>query len=101
MPRPQRGRSLSQADRPHARAYLRWRHLRPPGRWFFAVFLRRALAGAALREDALRQRPAPGDAGVGLWPDREPVVPGTGRRVCWLVFLGVVFLCWGVFGFFG
>ncbi len=42
----------------HADQHLPGRHLRPPGRRLRALCGRRALAGAALREDAVRQRPA-------------------------------------------
>ena len=48
----------------HARADVRGRHLRPPRRRLLALLGRRALAGAAFREDALRQRPAAGVSGV-------------------------------------
>ena len=54
------------AGRAHARAHLRGRHLRSSRRRLLALFGRRALAGAAFREDALRQRAAARAAGAGL-----------------------------------
>ena len=45
-------------------AHERGRHLRPPRRRLFALLGRRALASAAFREDALRQRTAAGIAGA-------------------------------------
>ena len=59
-------RALLRAGRAHARAHLRGRHLRSSRRRLLALFGRRALARAAFREDALRQRPAPRAAGAGL-----------------------------------
>ena len=50
----------------HARAHLRGRHLRPSRRRLLALLGRRALAGAAFREDALRQRAASRPAGARL-----------------------------------
>ena len=46
-----RGRAIARPD-------VRGRHLRPPRRRLLPLLGRRALAGAAFREDALRQRPA-------------------------------------------
>ena len=48
--------ALFRGGRDHARPHLRGRHLRPSRRRLLALFGRRALARAALREDALRQR---------------------------------------------
>ena len=67
-------------DGPHdARRDGRRRHLRPARRRLPPLRDRRDLAGAALREDALRQRPA----GAGLPPclagDRRPALPRGGR----------------------
>ena len=79
--RPAAGRrALLHADRAHARAHLRGRHLRPSGRRLLPLFGRRALAGAAFREDALRQRPAPGTAGARLSAERQPAVPAARGR---------------------
>src|SRR4029077_16038422 len=67
-----------------ARAHLRGRHLRSPRRRFLALFGRRALARAALREDAVRQRAAPGAAGARPCAHRAPAVPrarGRNRRL--------------------
>ena len=50
------------------------RHLRPSGRRLRPLLGRRLLARAALREDALRQRPAPGAAGLRLGRDRRAAV---------------------------
>ena len=70
-----RRQAVFRADRAHAGAHLRGRHLRPPRRRLLALLGRRALAGAAFREDALRQRPASGAAGAGFCPERQPPVP--------------------------
>ena len=61
-----RRQAVFRADRAHAGAHLRGRHLRPSRRRLLALLGRRALARAAFREDALRQRPAPRAAGAGL-----------------------------------
>ncbi len=73
-----RRRAVLQADRAHARAHLRRRHLRPPRRRLLALLGRRAMAGAALREDALRQRPASGASGAGACPHRASALPAAG-----------------------
>ena len=52
----------------------RGRHLRSSRRRLLALFGRRALAGAAFREDALRQCPAPRIAGAGLAAQRQTAV---------------------------
>ena len=74
------------ADRAHAGAHLRGRHLRPSRRRLLALLGRRALAGAAFREDALRQRPAARAAGAGLCAHRQSAVPRSARAetVGWL-----------------
>ena len=64
VPRPLRpplGQRRGEGPRPrHARADSARRHPRPSRRRLRALFGRRALAGAAFREDALRQRPVAG-----------------------------------------
>ncbi len=50
------------------------------GGGFLALFRRRTLAGAALREDALRQRAASRVAGVGLSAQRQNAVCGARAR---------------------
>ena len=55
---PLRQRRSARRRRQHARQHLPGRHLRSPRRRLFALLGRRALAGPALREDALRQRAA-------------------------------------------
>ena len=52
--------------RAHARTHLARRHLRPCRRRLCALRYRRALAGAAFREDALRQRAAHRSPDAGL-----------------------------------
>ena len=52
---PLRRRKRKARGRHHARQHLPGRHLRSPGRRVLALLGRRALARAALREDALRQ----------------------------------------------
>ncbi len=90
--RPGRGAQVSAADDPripvaggpaHGRpavlrdgraqpgAHGRGRHLRPSRRRLLALFGRCRVAGAAFREDALRQRPAPGAVGAGLAAQRR------------------------------
>ena len=54
------------AGRAHARPHLRGRHLRSSRRRLLALLGRRALAGAAFREDALRQCAAARAAGARL-----------------------------------
>ena len=75
-----RRQAVFRADRAHAGAHLRGRHLRPPRRRLLALLGRRALAGAAFREDALRQRPASGAVGAGFCPERQPPVPPARHR---------------------
>ena len=58
------------------------------GGGYSALFGRRQMAGAAFREDALRQCPASRSAGAGLGPDRKDAVPGTRRRDCGLARAG-------------
>ena len=59
--------ALFRRRRDHARPHLRGRHLRSSRRRLLPLFGRRALAGAAFRENALRQRAASRAAG-----DRAP-----------------------------
>ena len=68
-------RAFSRRSSIQPRAHVRGRHLRPSRRRLFALFGRRALAGAAFREDALRQCAAAGAAGAGLSAQRQPGVP--------------------------
>ena len=65
-----------------ARANLPGRHLRSPRRRVLTLLGRRALAGAAFREDALRQCAAARTAGAGAWPLRQSAVqdPRPGNR---------------------
>ena len=63
----------------HARAHLPGRHLRPSRRRLRPLLGRCLLARAALREDALRQRPAPGAAGLGPCRHRRCPVRRAGR----------------------
>ena len=74
-----RRRALFRDGRAHARAHERGRHLRSSRRRLLALFGRRALAGAAFREDALRQRAAAGAAGAGLAAQRQPAVRRSAR----------------------
>ena len=60
--------------------HLRGRHLRPSRRRLLALFGRRALAGAAFREDALRQRAAPRAAGARASARRQGALPRSARR---------------------
>ncbi len=65
----------------HARPHGRRRHLRSPRRRLPSLQRRRPLAGAALREDALRQRPAGRLLPRGLAGDRQgPTTPRVVRR---------------------
>ena len=64
----------------HARQDGPWRHLRPSRRRVRSLLHRRALAGAALREDALRQCPAVLGLPRGVPGDRRgPLRPGGPR----------------------
>ena len=58
-PRRDRRRGLARHGHDHARADGRGRHLRPARRRLRALQRRRRMGHPALREDALRQRPAP------------------------------------------
>ena len=66
--------------RHHAHQHLPGRHLRSPGRRLRALLGRRALAGAALREDALRQRAAHRPDERGLPRDRQRALQGRASR---------------------
>ena len=57
-PSPARGRDRRADARRHPRGDGAWRHPRPARRRLRALQRRRRVGGAALREDALRQRPA-------------------------------------------
>ena len=61
---------------PHARRHGRRRHPRPAGRRFRALLDRRTVAGAPLREDALRQRPARPRLPPRVAADRRGALPG-------------------------
>ena len=63
----------------HAHQHLPGRHLRPPGRRLRPLLGGRALAGAALREDALRQRAAHRPDDRGLPRDRQRALQGAHR----------------------
>ena len=65
--------------RAFARAHERGRHLRSSRRRLFALFGRRTLAGAAFREDAVRQCAAPGTAGARLSAQRQSAVRDSAR----------------------
>ena len=71
--------ALLRHRRAFARAHERGRHLRSSRRRLLALFGRRALAGAAFREDAVRQRPALGAAGAGLAAQRQCAVRASAR----------------------
>ena len=60
--------------------HVRGRHLRSSRRRLRALLHRRALAGAAFREDALRQRAAPRAADAWLSGDRRSAVPRARAR---------------------
>ncbi len=62
---------------PDAGTHVAGRHLRPSRRRLRALLDRCGLAGAAFREDALRQRATPGIAGAGA---RRPARPALRRR---------------------
>ena len=66
--------------RAHARSHLRRRHLRSSRRRLLALFGRRALAGAAFREDAVRQCAAAGIAGARLSRSGNPLFPSARAR---------------------
>ena len=69
----------------HAPQHRAGRHLRPHRRRLRPLLGRRALARAAFREDALRQRPAPRAADLRLARDRRPAVPRPiEETVAWL-----------------
>ena len=70
----------------HAGADLRRRHLRSSRRRLLALFGRREVAGAAFREDAVRQRAASRAAAACLRAHRQRAVPRSGRarRSTWL-----------------
>ena len=78
-----RRRALLRDGRAFAGSHVRGRHLRPSRRRLFALFGRRALAGAAFREDALRQRAAPGAAGAGLAAQRQASYSASARARRW------------------
>ena len=65
---------------PDAATHVAGRHLRPSGRRLFPLLHRCDLAGAAFREDAVRQRPVAGTAGAGARASARPAVCGSGRR---------------------
>ena len=71
-----------EAPAPDAGAHVAGRHLRPPRRRLCPLLHRRHLAGAALREDALRQCPVAGTAGAGACPSAQPALrpAGGGNR---------------------
>ena len=93
-----RGFGVLLARAAHPRAHLRGRDLRSSRRRLFALFGRRALAGAALREDALRQRAAPGAAGARACAHRPPAVPPARRRDGRMAGAGDDDAAGGVFG---
>ena len=66
--------------RQHAHPHLPGRHLRPSRRRLCPLLGRRALARAALREDALRQRAAPRPDVRGLARDRQRPLRAPHRR---------------------
>ena len=72
--------ALLRRRRNHARPHLRGRHLRSPRRRLLALFGRRALARAAFRENALRQRAAPRTARDRASAHRQAAVPAARRR---------------------
>jgi uncharacterized protein YyaL (SSP411 family) len=74
-----RGRVPRRRDR-DARRNLPGRHLRPPRRRLRPLLHRRRLAGAALREDALRQRPAHRADDRGVAGDAKPALRPAHRR---------------------
>ena len=76
---PRRGRVPRRGDGDAGR-HLPGRHLRPPRRRLRPLLHRRRLAGAALREDALRQRPARRADDGGLAGDAQPALRQAHRR---------------------
>ena len=76
-----------QAVDDHARQHLPGRHLRSPRRRLCPLLGRRALAGAALREDALRQRAADRPDVRGLPRGRQPALrrAASTRPCSWLL----------------
>ena len=75
--------SALQCRRCHAHQHLPGRHLRSSGRRLCPLLGRRALAGAALREDALRQCPADRPDVRGLARDRQRALQGAASRRRW------------------
>ena len=73
---PLRSRHVPPGRRGHAHQHLPGRHLRSSRRRLRPLLGGRALARAALREDALRQRPARGPADGGLARDTQPALQG-------------------------
>ena len=80
--RTNRGWPLFRDCRPHPRTHEPGRNLRSSRRRVLSILSRRALARAALREDALRQRPTARTAGARPCPHRKRPVPRTGDRNC-------------------
>ena len=66
--------------RDHARPHLRRRHIRSSRRRLFPLLGRRALAHAAFRENALRQRPAPRTIGHRIPALRQAALPAARAR---------------------
>ena len=75
----QRRRSRARRRGAHARPHGPRRHLRPAGRRVSSLQHRRRMAGAALRKDAVRQRPARARLPDGL-PGHRQRVFSPGRR---------------------
>ena len=67
--------TAAEARPPHPPAHLPGRHLRPSGRRLRPLLGRCLLARPALREDALRQRPAPPPCRPRLRRHRRPPLP--------------------------
>ena len=72
--------ALFRDGRAFARTHVRGRHLRSSRRRLLALFGRRPLAGAAFREDALRQRATARTAGARLAAHRQAAVRAARAR---------------------